>query len=154
MHARMYTCCMPCHEHLLTGSESFALRAIAATLEASASMNACMGGILSMRAAKAAILATSTAQRHLWNVPESIDSYFIEHVTIFVARVVQNFPGIVGSDGGGSELGKSYPDTVSEVAKNNSDTIRYPRWIRGVARGLDARPGGGRPDGERGVPSM
>ena len=46
MHARAFTCCMACPCNLLTCSESSALRAIEAALEAPTSMNACMGGIL------------------------------------------------------------------------------------------------------------
>ena len=68
MHARAHTCCMAWRQHLLTCSENFVLRAIEAALEAPASMNACMLGILGGRGSESRHFGDFDFQRHVWHL--------------------------------------------------------------------------------------
>ena len=54
--------------HLLNRSESSALRAIEAALEAPASMNACMLGILGGRGGESRHFGDFDFQRHVWHL--------------------------------------------------------------------------------------
>ena len=55
-------------QHLLTCSENFVLRAIEAALEAPASMNACMLGILGGRGSESRHFGDFDFQRHVWHL--------------------------------------------------------------------------------------